>query len=110
MVCFNKVTFLFNKFVDLFANLLAIKIYYNAGHHCVRNIIKNNFPWNKSWTLTPALCQAFIWTNAGLLPIGLLTTHISSYWNKKDLNQFLPQNNKGLKGHLQRFEFVFSLV
>ena len=35
---------------------------------------------------------------------------ISSYWNKRDLNQLLPQNNKGLKGHLERFEFVILLV
>ena len=35
---------------------------------------------------------------------------MSSYWNKKDLNQLLPQNNKGLKRHLGCFEFVFLLV
>ena len=33
--------------------------------------------------------------------------HISSYLNKRDFNQLLPQNNKGLKGHLERFEFFF---
>ena len=33
--------------------------------------------------------------------------YISSYWNKRELNQLLPQNNKGLEGHLERFEFVF---
>ena len=32
--------------------------------------------------------------------------HISSYWNKRDFNRLLPQNNKGLKGHLERFQFV----
>ena len=31
----------------------------------------------------------------------------SSYWNKRDLNQLLPQNNKDLKGHLERFKSVF---
>ena len=31
----------------------------------------------------------------------------SSYWNNRDLNQLLPQNNKSLKGHLERFKFVF---
>ena len=31
----------------------------------------------------------------------------SSYWNKRELNQLLPQNDKGLKGHFERFQFVF---
>ena len=31
----------------------------------------------------------------------------SSYWNKRDLNQLLPENNKDLKGHYERFEFFF---
>ena len=33
--------------------------------------------------------------------------YLSSYWNKRYLNQLLPQNNKGLKGHLERFEFFY---
>ena len=31
----------------------------------------------------------------------------SSYWNKMDLNHLLPQNNKGLKGDFERFEFFY---
>ena len=30
--------------------------------------------------------------------------HMLSYWNKRELNQLLPQNNKGLKGHFKRFD------
>ena len=44
--------------------------------------------------------------------MSLATTHkksiyISSLWKKRVLNQLLPQNNKGLKGPLEHFEFVF---
>ena len=31
----------------------------------------------------------------------------SFYLNKRELNQLLPQNNKGLKGHFERFEFFY---
>ena len=47
--------------------------------------------------------------------MSLATTHkksiyILSYWNKRVLNQLLPQNNKGLKGPLERFEVVIIII
>ena len=38
---------------------------------------------------------------------GCIRVNISSYWNKRDLNQLLPQNNKGLQGDFEHFEFFF---
>ena len=31
----------------------------------------------------------------------------TSYWNKRDLNQLLPQNNNGLKGHVDVLSLFF---
>ena len=35
---------------------------------------------------------------------------MSSYWNKRELNQLLPQYNKGHKGHFECFELVFFII